>query len=82
MVGFHSLAFKLEFKRNYDPDQTARRNTVLRLGEVNDGVVVDVINNGRPSEDTTAHDALEKVALESMFLRQVRPLEIRRFATR
>lgn len=37
---------------------------MLELGEVDDGVVVDVVGNGRPSEDTTAHDALENEALK------------------
>lgn len=62
-MGSPFFGFKLEFKRNYDVDQTARRNTVLELGEVDDGVVVDVIGNGRSSEDTTACDTLEEEAL-------------------
>ena len=59
-VGAPMAGFSLEFKRNYDPEESKKRHTVIPLGEVPASSVVDPVVNVK--EETVARDDLERIA--------------------
>ncbi|KAF7973079.1 hypothetical protein HWV62_16274, partial [Athelia sp. TMB] len=61
--GDPGLGFWHEFERNYDPNCTRDKKTLLHLCDVKDKHLLDVPGDGNPSIDTNAVDDIERVAL-------------------
>jgi hypothetical protein len=62
-TGDAANGFQVAFKRNYDLSTSGRSYQLLELAQVLDDYIVDVKGDGSESEDQTAHDYLEEVAL-------------------
>ena len=61
VTGTTATGFYLEFKRNYNFVQTARRYQIVPLAQVNDQYIADTAGGGA-TRDTTARDLLESAA--------------------
>jgi hypothetical protein len=62
-TGDPANGLQVAFKRNYDLGDKSRPYQLLELAQVLDHYVVDVNGDGSESEDQTAHDYLEEIAL-------------------
>jgi hypothetical protein len=62
-IGTPFTGYSIRFRRNYNLDDEPRKFSEVSIGEVEEALVIDTPEDGKPSEDQDAKDRLEQEAM-------------------